>query len=51
MEKLFALREKVKAEQAREAYVESLAVFQSNCPVITKTKKVLNKDGQSVRYR
>lgn len=50
MEKLFALREKVKAEQAREAYVDALSTFQSNCPVIAKTKKVFNKDGQSVRY-
>ena len=47
MEKLFALREKVKAEQAREAYVEALASFQSEVPAIKKTKKVLNKTGPS----
>ena len=50
MEKLFALREKVKAEQAKEAFVEALAMFQSQMPVIKKTKKVMNKDGRTVRY-
>jgi ERF superfamily len=50
MEKLFALRKKVKAEQAREAYVDALSIFQSKCPVIAKTKKVLNKYGRTVRY-
>src|ERR1035437_2036666 len=51
MEKLFALREKVKAEYAREQFVASLSGFQSECPVIQKTKKVMNKDGVSVRYQ
>lgn len=50
LEKLFALREKVKAEQAKEAFIKALAKFQSEIPVIKKTKKVLNKDGKSVRY-
>ncbi len=51
MEKLFALREKVKAEQAKEAFVKSLSIFQSECPVITKNKTVLNKDGKTARYK
>lgn len=51
MERLFALREKVKAEQAKEAYVSALSKFQGECPIIEKTKKVLNKDGRSVRYQ
>jgi hypothetical protein len=51
MEKLFALREKVKAEQAREAFVEALSAFQSAIPVIKKNKTVMNKDGRSVRYQ
>lgn len=51
MEKLFSLREKVKAEQAKEAYVEALSKFQGDCPIIEKTKKVLNKDGRTVRYQ
>lgn len=50
MEKLFALREKVKAETAREAFVLALSGFQSECPIIEKKKKVLNKDG-SIRYQ
>lgn len=51
MERLFTLREKVKAEQAREAFVEAVSHFQEACPIIEKTKKVLNKDGRSVRYQ
>jgi len=51
MEKLFSLRERVKAEQAKEAYVKAISQFQSKCPVIEKTKKVLNKDGRTVRYQ
>lgn len=47
---LFNLREKVKAEAAKEAYVRALSVFQSECPVIKKNKKVMNKDGRTVRY-
>lgn len=50
MERLFALREKVKAEEAKEAFVEALANFQQEMPVIKKTKNVMNKDGRSVRY-
>lgn len=51
MERLFSLREKVKAEMAKEAYVSALSRFQGDCPVIEKTKKVLNKDGRTVRYQ
>jgi len=51
MEKLFSLREKVKAEKAREAFVEAMASFQDEIPVIQKTKKVLNKDGRTIRYQ
>ena len=50
LEKLFTLREKVKAEKAKEAYVAAMSDFQSQCPVIKKTKKVLNKDG-TLRYQ
>lgn len=50
MEKLFALREKVKAEFAKEAFIKAMSGFQRSCPVIKKTKKVLNKDGTTVRY-
>lgn|SRR3990167_1916633 len=50
LERLFSLREKVKAEAAKEAFVAALAGFQQDCPIIKKTKDVLNKDGRTVRY-
>lgn len=49
LERLFALREKVKAEQAKEAFVTALATFQSEIKTIAKTKKVMGKDGK-LRY-
>ena len=45
MERLFALRERVKAESAREAFIGAMAKFQSECPVIVKTKEVYTKSG------
>ena len=51
MEKLFALKEKHDAAQAKAAFVQALADFQRDCPKITKTKKVMNKDGRTVRYQ
>lgn len=51
MERLFALRKEVKAEQAKEAFVRAMANFQRDCPKIEKKKKVMNKDGQTVRYQ
>ena len=51
MERLFDLRIKVKAEKAKEEFVKALSSFQEDCPVIVKTKKVMNKDGQTVRYQ
>ena len=50
LERIFTLREKVKAEQAKEAFLLALSGFQGECPVIKKTKKVLNKDKTTVRY-
>lgn len=50
MEKLFALRERVMAEQAKGAFIQALANFQKACPVIKKDKRVMNKDGSTVRY-
>lgn len=50
MEKLFALHEKAKASQARSAFVSALGKFQANCPIVEKTKRVLNRDG-TVRYQ
>ncbi len=51
LEKLLALREKVNAEKAKAKFISSLSAFQNNCPVIEKTKQVLNKDGRTIRYQ
>jgi hypothetical protein len=51
MERLLAMRDKLVAEQARNAFFRDLAEFQMQCPIIVKDKDVLNKDGRSVRYR
>ncbi|MDD5110852.1 MAG: ERF family protein [Patescibacteria group bacterium] len=49
MERLLAMRRELRAEQAKEAYDRAMSAFQTECPTIEKTKKVLNKD-KSVRY-
>lgn len=51
MEKLFALKERHDANVAKQAFVDAMSTFQSICPIIEKTKKVLNKDGRTVRYQ
>jgi hypothetical protein len=51
MERLFALREKVKAEQAKEGYMLALSQFQGQLKSVKKNKKVMNKDGATVRYQ
>ncbi len=50
MERLFALHKEVKAEKAKEEFVTALSNFQRDIPIISKTKKVLNKDG-TLRYQ
>ena len=50
MEKFFVLRDKARAEFAKSAFVRAMSLFQGKCPIIKKTKRVLNKDGQTVRY-
>ena len=49
LERLLAMRETLKAEQAKEAFFSALSAFQSDCPIIKKTKQVKGKNGQ-VRY-
>lgn len=49
--KLLAMRKELKEEMARDAFMRDLAGFQGECPVITKTKAVLNKDKKSIRYQ
>jgi len=51
MEKLLAMRRELRAEFARNEFQKSLAAFQAACPVIKKTKVVMNKDGKTERYR
>jgi hypothetical protein len=49
MERLYALKERVSADKARAAFVTAMANFQSECPIIEKTKKVLDYQGK-LRY-
>lgn len=49
MEKFLAMRREVLAEQAKKAFDFAMAKFQGECPVIEKTKKVMDKTG-GVRY-
>jgi len=51
IEKLIGLQERMKATHAKEQFVQALASFQADCPIIEKTKKVMNKDGVTVRYQ
>lgn len=48
MERLLAMRDKIKAEQAKEAFNYALAGFQGECPTIEKKKEA--KDGSKVLY-
>lgn len=55
MERLLALRDKMKAEWAREQFFTALAGFQKDCPVVEKKHKVMDRDKQTkqakgVRY-
>lgn len=50
MERFLDMRDRVLKDQARAAFVQAMAQFQAECPVIEKTKKVLNKDQKTVRY-
>ena len=46
LERLFTLREKIKAERAKEAFDVAMAEFQGECPTIKKTKSVPTKTGK-----
>lgn len=50
MERILAMRRELKAEFAKEEFDRAMAKFQSECPVITKTKEVKTKSGV-VAYR
>lgn len=53
IERIFNLRDKMKSEWAKKQFDESMAAFQSECPVIKKTKAVNNKPekGGGLRYK
>lgn len=51
LERLFALRQTIKAERDREAFFTALSAFQAECPIIKKTKEVMNRAGTGVIYR
>ena len=48
--RLLDLRDRIKQEQAKQAFIHALAQFQSELPPIEKDKAVLNTNG-TVRYR
>lgn len=45
LERLMALRKDMLAEEAKKAFNKAMAEFQSECPVINKTKSVSTKSG------
>jgi hypothetical protein len=51
LEKLIAIRKELKAEAAEEEFNRALSMFQSECPDIEKTKKVMAKDNKTIRYQ
>jgi hypothetical protein len=51
MRELLAIRREIQAEEDKRLFYEAMAEFQSRCPVIVKTKSVMNKDGRTVRYK
>lgn len=46
MERLLAMRDKIRAEKAKEAYDLAMADFQAQCPTIHKTKEVTTSSGK-----
>ena len=50
IKELRVMRSEDLARQAKSNFDAAMASFQSECPVIVKSKAVMNKDGRSVRY-
>jgi ERF superfamily len=52
LERLLALRERLRSERAREAFYTALAAFQGRCPIIPKTKtaSIQSERGASYKY-
>lgn len=51
LEKLFNLQERWEKNQAKKAFDLAMTSFQSEMPEVKKTRKIMNKDGQSVRSK
>ena len=50
MRDLYSLAKEMKADQAKEMFFAALAKFQSECPIINKTREVKSKNG-GIMYR
>lgn len=50
LERLLAMQKDIMAANAKAAFDEAMRMFQKDCPIIQKHKKVMNKDNQGVRY-
>jgi hypothetical protein len=50
MERLMVMGREIRQERARAAFIDAMSHFQADCPVIAKTRIVLNKD-RTERYR
>jgi hypothetical protein len=46
MERLLAMRDKIRMELAENAFREAMSLFQARCPIIAKKKQVLDKNGK-----
>lgn len=51
LQKLLDMRERLQKEEAERFFRGSMSNFQAECPIIKKTKVVMNKDGKSTRYK
>lgn len=51
IERLMAVRRELQAAEAKKAFDESMGRFQAECPTIVKSKNVMEKNSDSVRYR
>jgi len=51
LERIMDIRRQINAENAKMAFDEAMSKFQSICPIIKKTKVVMNKDKTTERYR
>lgn len=50
MERLLVMRRDLKAEHAKEAFTSAMSRFQSECPLIDKTKSVVNNGKLLYKY-